>query len=37
VQDLETNLEFLPRPYQRGSGSLAPAKTGENGAVFHWR
>jgi hypothetical protein len=39
-QDLETTVEFVPRPRQQGlslAGSLAPAFSGENGSVFHRR
>jgi len=37
-QDLETTVEFVPRPRQQGlslAGSLAPAFSGENGSVLH--
>src|SRR5271157_3679575 len=39
-QDLETTVEFVPRPRQQGlslAGSLAPAFSGENGSVSHRR
>jgi hypothetical protein len=39
-QDLETTVEFVPRPRQQGlflAGSLARAFSGQNGPVFHRR
>ena len=39
-EDLETDVEFLPRLRQRGtllSGSLALAYSGNNGSLFHPR